>query len=244
VSRYSEDGSRKKRAYNQKVVMHKRNDFSELFKRIFAPQYGYYKFLTKINPQGVFLDVGCGSSTSYIKTIAPKIKYIGIDVVEYNPVLFSMADTYIKTTSEKFIETLTQFNSGADIVFSLHNLEHCNDREGTLQAMASALKHHGMLFLTFPSEKSIGFPKRKGTLNYYDDAQHKDSPPVFDDVVKTLEEQGIKIEYKNRSYRPAFLYVVGLLLEPISALLKKSMFGQYGTWSFWGFEAVIWGVKK
>lgn len=110
--------------------------------------------------------------------------------------------------------------------------------------MALALKPQGLLFLAFPSEDSVRFPSRKGTLNYYDDDQHKDNPPVFDDVVKTLEKYGIEIKYRNRAYKPKFLYVVGSLLEPISALLKKSMFGQYGTWAFWGFEAVIWGIRK
>jgi len=224
--------------------MHKRNYFSELFKRIVAPKYGYYRFLMNIKPDGVFLDIGCGSSTSYIKTIIPKVKYIGVDIVEYNHLLHGMADKYIKTTPEKFTETLTELNNSADAVFSLHNLEHCNDRIETLRAMALALKQHGMIFLAFPSEKSVNFPSRKGTLNYYDDDQHKGSPPVFNDVVRTLEKFGVKIEYGNRSYKPKFMYIVGLLLEPISALFKKSMFGQYGTWSFWGFEAVIWGIKQ
>lgn len=71
----------------------------------------------EINPKSVFLDVGCGSSTSYIKSIIPKAKYIGIDIVEYNHLLHGMADTYVKTTPEGITETLMEFNNSGLLFF-------------------------------------------------------------------------------------------------------------------------------
>jgi hypothetical protein len=62
--------------------MHKNSWFIENAKRVFAPKYGYYNFLRWTNPQGNFLDVGCGSSCSYIKNVLPNINYIALDIIE------------------------------------------------------------------------------------------------------------------------------------------------------------------
>jgi hypothetical protein len=39
-------------------------------------------------------------------------------------------------------------------------------------------------------------------------------------------------------------YIIGLAVEPISSITKKVIFGPYGTWAYWGFEAVIWAIKN
>jgi SAM-dependent methyltransferase len=221
--------------------MYKYNVLVELSKIIFAPKYGYYKFLRKIKSKEVFFDIGSGADAPYLKRIIPKSEYIGVDITEYDPVLHGIMERYIKTSPEGFAETIKTLKNSVDIVFSKHNIEHCNNRIETIKAMALSLKYGGKIFMAFPSECSVKFPSRKGTLNYYDDNQHKGKPPIFSEVIRTLENEGIKIEYKCGSYKPVFLFFIGMLLEPVSALLKKTM---TGTWSFWGFEAVVWGIKK
>jgi len=221
--------------------MREYNALVELGKIIFAPKYGYYKFLKRIKLEEVFLDIGCGADASYLKRIIPKSKYIGIDIIGYEPALHEKMERYIETTPEKFVETIKTLKNSADVVFSKHNLEHCNNMIETIKAMALVLKHGGRIFIAFPSERSVKFPSRKGTLNYYDDKQHKGKPPVFSDVIRTLENEGINIEYKSGAYKPVFLFFIGMILEPISAFLKKNM---TGTWSFWGYEAVVWGIKN
>ena len=42
--------------------------------------------------------------------------------------------------------------------------------------MKKCLKKGGIIYLVTPSEKSIDFPSREGTLNYYDDKTHKYKP--------------------------------------------------------------------
>jgi SAM-dependent methyltransferase len=221
--------------------MRKYNALLELGKIIFAPKYGYYKFLKRIKPKEVFLDIGPGGDAPYLKRIIPKSKYIGVDIIGYDPVLHGTMERYIETTPEKFAETIKTLKNSIDVAFSKHNLEHCNNMIETIKAIALSLKSGGRIFIAFPSERSVKFPSRRGTLNYYDDKQHKGEPPVFSDVIRTLENEGIKIEYKSDAYKPMFLFLIGMALEPISALLRKNMIG---TWSFWGFEAVIWGIKE
>jgi len=224
--------------------MHKGSWISEKAKKIMAPKYGYYSFFKSINPKGNLLDVGCGSSCSYIKDVLPDINYVALDIISYNPSLHDAADKYIQSMPENFVETIESMEGYYDTVFSLHNLEHCNDRAKTTAAMAKALKINGKMCLIFPSERSVHFPNRRGTLNYYDDKEHQLQPPNFDETIRILENNKMTIIYKNGAYKPIVPYFIGLILEPFSALRKEVKFGSYGTWAYWGFEAVIWAKKN
>ena len=233
-----------KKAHNRKVVIHKGNRIIEKAKEIAAPKYGYYNFLKTVNPQGNFLDVGCGSSCSYIRNVLPSVNYAALDIIEYKPSLHETANKYIQSTPEHFAETIENMEGYYDAVLSLHNLEHCSDRVKTTAAMAKALKNNGKMCLVFPSERSINFPSRKGTLNYYDDKDHQLKPPNFEEIIKTLENNNMTIIYKNGAYKPIIPYFIGLVFEPLSIITKRVKFGSYGTWAYWGFEAVIWAIKN
>jgi SAM-dependent methyltransferase len=224
--------------------MHKRSRIIEKIKKIVAPKYGYYNFLKSVNPKGNFLDVGCGSSCSYIRNVLPDINYVALDIIAYKPSLHDAASKYIQSTPEHFVETIESMEGYYDTVFSLHNLEHCNDRTKTTAAMAKALKNNGKMCLIFPSERSINFPTRKGTLNYYDDKEHQSKPPNFEEIIKILEKSNMTIIYKNAEYKPIVPYFIGLIFEPLSKITKKVKFGSYGTWAYWGFEAVIRAIKN
>jgi len=214
----------------------------EKIKKIIDPKYGYYNFLKTVNTQGNFLDVGCGSICSYIRSVLPDINYVALDIIAYNPSLHDAVNKYIQSTPEHFVETIENMEGYYDTVFSSHNLEHCNDRAKTVVAMAKALKNNGKMYLAFPSERSISFPARKGTLNYYDDKTHQSKPPNIEEIVKILEKNNMTIIYKNAGYKPIVRYFIGLVFEPLSIITKKN--NKYGTWAYWGFEAVIWAIKN
>jgi ubiquinone/menaquinone biosynthesis C-methylase UbiE len=119
-------------------------------------------------------------------------------------------------------------------------LEHCNDRNKTLDAMIKVLKNGGYIYLSFPSEKSVNFPARNGCLNYYDDSTHKDVPPNFSNVIETLKENNMKIIFSSRSYKPFGMFLIGALNEWKS---KRDKDVKTGTWAYWGFETIIWAKK-
>lgn len=96
------------------------------------------------------------------------------------------------------------------------------------------------MLLAFPCEKSVNFPHRKGTLNFYDDKTHT-KPPVFEAVLEKLNKNGMRIIIAKRQYKPLFYWIWGLLREPASRRKQEIM---KGTWAFWGFETVIWAEKK
>lgn len=189
------------------------------------------------------LDVGCGNhSASVIKSVCPNIFYTGIDVGDYNQSSESkdLMDDYRIVSGEKFADEIASFDGTQDIVISNHNIEHTNDPDACLKAMAKALKKGGRIFMAFPSEMSVLFPHRGGTLNFYDDETHVNLMD-FEHVCNVLKESGIKITFSSSSMRGWYLKRVGKSIEDISIAIDRVL---PGTWDYWGFEAIIWGIKR
>jgi SAM-dependent methyltransferase len=211
--------------------------------KIIWPKYSKSGFLKIIDHNGKLLDVGCGNNSPYyIKTRYPSIVYYGIDVGDYNQTKPNVADNYIVVKPEDFAGAIENMPELFDTVISSHNLEHCNDRDRTLDAMIKVLKSGGYLFLSFPTEESVNFPgPRKGTLNYYDDETHKDKPPEYDKIISKLKDNNMQIIFASKSYKPFFLYLIGFFLEWKS---KKDKEVRIWTWAYWGFETIIWAKKN
>lgn len=198
-------------------------------------------FLRSLPHEGVLLDVGCGNNSPiYTKQALPGWRYIGIDVGDYNQSGQASADEYLIVTSEKFAEAIEKHHESCDAVISSHNLEHCENRIGTLVAMAQALRRRGKLFLSFPAEASINFPSRRGCLNFYDDHTHKDAPPDFGGVVSILVNQGLRVVYASTRYQSPLSWIVGIANEAASSEEQEV---KDGTWALWGFETIIWAEK-
>lgn len=194
-------------------------------------------FLRSLGKDSRILDVGCGNNSSYLtKKIIPECEYTGIDIQDYNQDKQNLADKYIITAPESFSTEIHKFKNYFDAVISRHNLEHCNDREATLVAMLEAIKIGGEIYIAFPSEESVNFPKRGGTLNYYDDVTHKGVPPNFNDTVETMRSHGFEIIVSARHNRSPINWLRGLINERAS---KKNQHIMSGTWDYFGFESVI-----
>jgi SAM-dependent methyltransferase len=217
--------------------------YRKIIWKIVEPKYCKSSFLKRINHKGTLLDVGCGNNSPYyIKTKYPNIIYTGIDVGDYNQTKPNFADNYIVVKPENFAGAIANMPKLFDTVISSHNLEHCNDRDKTLDAMIKVLKPGGYLFLSFPTEESVNFPgPRKGTLNYYDDSTHKDKPPEYEKIISKLKINDMEIVFASKSYKPFFLYLIGFFLEWKS---KKDKEVKIWTWAYWGFETIIWAKKQ
>ena len=215
-------------------------NIKDLIIKIIRPN-GKIDFLFSLPSDALILDVGCGNNSPYrVKKILPQSVYTGIDVGDYNQTEHNNSDRYIITSPEEFSSEISKFSEEFDAVISSHNLEHCDHRDETLEAMLGALKVGGKLFLSFPCEQSILFPKRGGTLNYFDDSTHKLTPPKFDSVLLTLEKFEFEVVYSNKNYKPTLLRLVGLILEPVSRLKNRNLLG---TWEYYGFESIIIAKK-
>lgn len=212
---------------------------------IFLKPKGRVAFLTSLSPKTVILDVGCGNDTpARVKGLLPESTYIGLDIGDYNQSQQSLEliDRYIVTSPDKFAQEIESLVGQIDAAISSHNIEHCNEPERTLRAICQSLLPDGKLFLAFPCAQSIHFPKRQGTLNFFDDPTHRDVPD-FLAIRSLLESEGMTLEVCEPRYRPVLLCAMGLLLEPFSMLLKRLM-PMGCTWALYGFESIIWARKK
>lgn len=203
---------------------------------------GKENFLRSLNGHSILLDVGCGNSSPYYtKRLLPECQYIGIDVSEYHQDRPNLADQYVLSRSADFAAAIEGFREGVDAVVSNHNLEHVDDREAVLEAMVTALRPGGRIFLAFPSADSVNYPKgREGTLNYFDDPTHKALPPDFDWVLGRLQSKGCSIDCAERRYQHWYWKLRGWLNEARSRDSNRVL---KGTWALYGYESIIWARR-
>lgn len=200
------------------------------------------EFLRACPTGAAVLDVGCGNaSPQHVKAIRPDVHYVGIDVGDHAQTEDSVrsADEYILEPPETFHRRIEQMAGRFDAVISAHNIEHCDEPDKTLVAMIGALKPGGRLFLSFPCEASVGFPRRAGTLNFHDDPTHA-RMPRFDAVEATIRSHGLTVLTSSRRYRPWLKMLYGLAEEPLSMWRRRVMLC---TWSLYGFESIIWASR-
>ncbi len=199
-------------------------------------------FLKKLNSNATILDVGCGNNSPFkTKEVLSNCIYTGIDIHDYNQNSKELADEYIVADKINFHQSINNLNRKFDAVISAHNLEHCINRKETLLAMLNSVKPGGFIYLAFPCEESIHFPSRKGTLNYFDDKTHTEHPPELGWIIEQLNTSKFTVTKLVIRHQPKIVYLIGFLLEPISALVGKIL---PGTWEFYGFETIIWAKKS
>ena len=207
-------------------------------------RHGRAAFLKDLKGCPTIVDVGCGNNSPVItRKLRPDCTYIGVDVADYNQSVppSTAANRYLLCAPEQFVSTLCELAGSADAVISSHNLEHCLEPVAVLKAMSRILRPSGRIYLSFPCEESVHFPHRRGTLNFYDDSTHREVPRL-EMVLDTLSEEGVQPVYVYRRYRPVMLFLLGLMLEPLSAILGRCMPGGT-TWALYGFETVVWAQK-
>lgn len=197
-------------------------------------------------PQGAaLLDVGCGNgSPHWFKMKRPDLYYVGLDVGDYRQVgkPSEVADEYIVVAPDQFAGAIEGMVGRFDAIVSSHNIEHCAEPPRVLKAMMAALKPGGILYLSTPCMASAKFPRREGTLNFYDDPTHVE-PVDFQLMLTTCRSNGGEAEYACERYRPFRLAIKGLLTEPYYSLKKKVAFDG-ATWALYGFESILWIRKR
>lgn len=208
-----------------------------------SPEWGIYSFLQQCVSNGDLLDVGCGfDSPRRVQAMIPQANYSGIDIVPHNTYIDENKQKYLYCKNPKeWHKSILEIQKNFHTIICNHNLEHCDDPQSTLRAIASKLQPGGRLYVAVPSSRSIMFPSRGGTLNYYDDWTHSKAPPTVSGITSVLKESGIDILVVRDSYKPALSWLCGLIQEPFSYREGRIY---PGTWAYWGFESVIWATKK
>ncbi len=212
--------------------------------KAFISPYCKYSFLKKIKKSSEILDIGCGNiqTAKACKLLVRNSYYCGIDIKRQIKKSLSdkYIDKYIISDVDEFDYSISKIPKIFDVIICTHVLEHCEDRIQKLENFLKKLKRGGELYLSFPSEESVNFPSRAGTLNYFDDPTHLLNPPKFNLIIDTLIRNNIRIEYKQKRYRPLILFIIGHFADLICKIRGQ---GSIGIWEKWGFESIIIGKK-
>jgi 2-polyprenyl-3-methyl-5-hydroxy-6-metoxy-1,4-benzoquinol methylase len=206
--------------------------------------FKFYKLRPYIFDDAKVLDVGCGNhSATHFKRTFPDIRYFGIDrdTSNMNQTDFDNMEKFYQIDLTD-IDALAQIpDNGFDIIVMSHVIEHLKNGEEVIRALLKKLRQPagGVLFIEFPSIRSLRLPHMKGTLNFYDDATHCRLYAIHE-LCNLLTDSGLKIiEAKPRKY---WFQILLLPAYFIKTVIKKNDLA----WVFWdllGFADYIIAKK-
>jgi SAM-dependent methyltransferase len=192
------------------------------------------------------LDVGCGNhSPSYTKKWFPASTYHGADIQRYNldaNDLAAMDQFFLLGWEIESYEAIPE--SSYDFIILNHVLEHTTIPDEIVRALCSKLRSGGVIWIAFPSPRSLEFPSGgTHTLNFCDDDTHI---RVIDlkDVANDLLACNMRIARAGRS-RSLPRFLIGAASLPWTFI--TGLFGRRYTGLLWyvlGFEDRVIGVKR
>ena len=198
----------------------------------------------------VVLDVGCGNhSPAKFKEQFPGVRYVGIDIAEYNldDADRSAADELIilDCPPEQFTDRLAEAIVGRrfDAIILRHVVEHCVEPARTVSVLATALSRPGTFYLTFPCEASVNFPHgRNSTLNFYDDPTHRWVPVVSEleaGLPAGCEVTKLVLRARGGALVGAVCWLVAMPGLTFARLTGRAVRVSGVTWRALGFETVM-----
>ena len=189
------------------------------------------------------LDVGAGShSASITKQWLPKCHYTGIDIsktYDNDESDFKMMDEFIEMDLTKLdFEKIPE--NKYDMIVMCHVIEHLHNGDKVISGLLSKLKKGGIIYLEFPSERSVHFPSKRETLNFYDDPTHCRifSVKEVSDILKQnhliILSAGIRRQIMN-----IFLMPFKIIYQSITKGYVRG--GVY--WDYYGFADYVLAKK-
>lgn len=189
------------------------------------------------------LDVGCGNhSPSHTKQLFKNCSYHGIDL-EFNPEYYESDKIAIE---KMFIINLDSLNFDEiennfyDAIIMCHVIEHLNYGEKVLSLLNKKLKPGGFFYIECPSPKSVNFPSKKGTLNFYDDPTHVRIYST-ESIISTLSTENSVVSFG------VVCSFINLILTPykiIKSIIMRGYIRGYVFWDLYGFASYVLFQKK
>jgi 2-polyprenyl-3-methyl-5-hydroxy-6-metoxy-1,4-benzoquinol methylase len=192
------------------------------------------------------LDIGCGNnSPSTTKKWFPGALYEGADIQQYNlnpSDLAAMDQFYLLGIDGSGYSAIP--DSSYDLVILHHVVEHMPDPSPILATICAKLKPGGLIWIAFPSLRSLSLPSGEGTLQFCDDPTHVYVPGIRE-ISNVLLSNDVKVLHAGRS-RSLTREVLGAAILPW-ALLRKMVTGTLsgrGLWYLLGFEDHVLGQRR
>jgi len=203
------------------------------------------RFLKVFGNQKIkLLDVGVGNhSPSQFRKYFPTSIYHGIDLdINYN----NTAED-IKNIDQFFQLDLTKLefdeipDNYYDAIVMAHIIEHLDNGYQVISKLSTKLKSGGYIYIEYPSAKSVNFPSKEGTLNFYDDPTHVKIYNL-EEVSSAVIDDGFEIISKGVRRN-----LFNILIMPIKIIHNKIKYKYVmGSvyWDLYGFAEYIWARKK
>jgi SAM-dependent methyltransferase len=189
------------------------------------------------------LDVGCGNhSPSRTKKWFPKCSYFGVDRECYN-----IDEADMEAMQELFVVDLNCTglkeipDEFFDVILMSHVIEHLRSGLDVLRILVSRkLKPGGVVYVEFPSVRSLSLPSMEGTLNFCDDCTHVRLYDVKE-VANVLLDSGLKIV--RAGPRRCLDRVAAAPIMVLYAVVRKRSLRGGWFWDLLGFADFVLGEK-
>jgi len=190
------------------------------------------------------LDIGSGShSPSLTKQWKPACIYTAIDINQgYNN------DEHDIKMMDKFIRMdLTHLqldnvpDNYYDIIFMSHIIEHLYNGDEVLKQLLPKLNAEGIIYIEFPSARSIRFPSMNETLNFFDDPTHCRIFSLIE-ICNILMRQKFKI--LKAGIRRDKSNIILIPFKVIHNFLTRGYIRAGTFWDLYGFAEYVVGKKS
>lgn len=214
-----------------------------VFNIIASPKFKLLNKRFKKEDKFTVLDVGCSKSAVKTKKYFRNCHYFGLDIFDKSQVEedeLGVMEQYYKIDLDK--DNLSGIAENFfDAVIMTHTLEHIKNGLSVIEGLGNKLKQKGIIYIEFPSVRSLSLPSMKGTLNFCDDPGHI---RIYDikEVANVLLASGFKI-IKAGTRRDLFK----ALLTPLTYLYFryfKRMPAAVSLWDIRGFADYVLAEKK
>lgn len=190
------------------------------------------------------LDIGSGShSPSITKTWFSQSTYHAVDInLNYNN------DKKDIESIDKFFQkdlTLLDFNdiedNSYDLIIMSHIIEHLSNGDRVIESLLSKLKPEGIIYIEYPSDKSLSLPSMQETLNFFDDPTHV-RVYTLPELVNLLIRNNTKI--LRCGTRKRLLTNLLIPIKVVYQLLSKGYIRGGTLWDITGFAEYIIARKN
>jgi len=202
-----------------------------------------HKWLVK--PGMRILDVGCGNnSPSRTKRYYPKCLYYGLDRIPQE----NVEDQNLAAIEQFFEIDLSNISSLSrvpdlffDCIILSHVVEHLENGTEVIAVLLQKLVKGGVIYIEFPSSKSVNFPSMKGSLNFYDDPGHV-RVYRLEEIFKVLSNNGFNI--MRAGTRRSLKRILFLPFYALVSLVCHGYVGGSVLWDLFGFAEYIVARKE
>ena len=214
-----------------------------LFNIIASPKFKVLNKRFKNRDEFRVLDVGCAKSAMKTKKYFRNCHYYGLDYLDRSQVeedeLGAMEQYYKIDLDKDDLSGLA--DNFFDAIIMTHTLEHIKNGLSVIEGLGNKLKKNGIVYIEFPSVRSLSLPSMEGTLNFCDDPGHI---RIYDikDIANVLLASKFKI-IKAGPRRDLFKSILTPLTYLYFKCIKR-MPAAVSLWDIRGFADYVLAEKK